>query len=169
MTERLVLSALVENHSGVLLRVAGLFSRRGYNITSLTVCETEDPQFSRMTIVAQAEPATFRQIEKQLLKVQDVRKVVRLNDDNITASELLLIKINASKENRHEALAVAMQFGARVMDIGETTITVELTGMSDKLDEFISQLERFGVCELARTGINALERGDSTIKKDLDV
>lgn len=169
MTEKLVLSALVDNHSGVLLRVAGLFARRGYNIASLTVCETEDPRFSRMTIVAQAEPFTFRQIEKQLLKVEDVWKVVRLDEENASSSELLLVKVKTVNGDRAEVLQIVLAFGARVMDIGDNTITIELTGQSQKLDRFVEALQEHGICELARTGITALERGDDTIKKDLEV
>lgn len=168
MTEKLMLSALVDNHSGVLLRIAGLFARRGYNITSLTVSETEDPRFSRMSIEAQAEPSTFRQIEKQLLKVEDVRKVVRLSEENASFSELLLVKVNTEKDDRPEVLQLVLQFGGRIMDIGESTITVELTGQPAKVEQFIESLQKYGICELARTGITALERGDNTIRDNLD-
>ncbi|MCC8022205.1 MAG: acetolactate synthase small subunit [Clostridiales bacterium] len=166
MTEQLILSALVDNHSGVLQRVAGLFSRRGFNITSLTVCETEDHNYSRMTIVSQAEPETFRQIEKQLLKLEDVRKVVRLDSDNAISSELVLVKVSALNKDRPAVLDVVARFGARVKDIGHTTMTLELTGLSYRLDKFISRVEPFGILEMARTGFTALERGDVCIKDE---
>ena len=98
--EKLSLSALVANHAGVLLRVVGLFSRRGYNIQSLTVSETEDPRFSRMTIVSEAAPVTFRQMEKQLLKLEDVVKVIRLEEDHLIASELALVKVRSLNKDR---------------------------------------------------------------------
>lgn len=167
MTERLVLSALVDNHYGVLQRVAGLFSRRGFNITSLTVCETEDPRVSRMTVVSQSEPETFRQIEKQLLKLEDVRKVVRLNHENAISSELLLIKVSALNKDRPAVLEAVGKYGARVKDIGHTTMTIELTGISSRIDKFISSMEDFGIIEMARTGFTALQRGDAGIKDEM--
>lgn len=165
MTEQLILSALVHNHFGVLQRVAGLFSRRGFNITSLTVCETEDPEFSRMTIVSQSEPETFRQIEKQLLKLEDVYKVVRLESKTAVSSELVLVKVSALNSDRPAVLEVVDKFGAKIKDIGHTSITVELTGISSRIDKFILCMESFGIVELARTGFTALNRGDSGIKE----
>lgn len=164
MTKQLILSALVYNHSGVLQRVAGLFSRRGYNITSLTVCETEDPQLSRMTIVSQSEPETFRQIEKQLLKLEDVFKVVRLDPQTSVSSELAIVKVSALNKDRPSVLADVESFGARVKDIGHTTMTLELTGITARIDEFITSMEKFGIVEMARTGFTALGRGDTSIK-----
>lgn len=166
MTEQLILSALVDNHYGVLQRVAGLFSRRGFNITSLTVCETEDPNFSRMTIVSQSDPETFRQIEKQLFKLEDVRKVVCLNSGNSISSELVLIKVSALNKDRPAVLETVDKYGAKVKDIGHTTMTLELTGITSRIDEFISRMESFGILEMARTGFTALERGDACIKDE---
>ncbi len=163
MQQQLVLSALVQNHYGVLLRVAGLFSRRGYNIISLTVSETEDMQYSRMTIVASADPSTFRQMEKQLLKLEDVIKVVRLEPEEASTSELLLVKLVALPAERAQLLKTATQYGARVMDVGDKTMTVELTGIPSRLDHFIENIRQFGIVELARTGLTALERGDNSI------
>ena len=167
MTKQLILSALVDNHSGVLQRVAGLFSRRGFNITSLSVCETEDINLSRMTIVSQAEPETFRQIEKQLLKLEDVRKVVCLDDNNSVSSELVLIKVSALNKDRPKVLTVVSMYGARIIDIGHTTITMELTGVSSRLDEFVEMMNEFGIVEMARTGFTALNRGDICIKDEM--
>lgn len=166
MTEQLILSALVDNHYGVLQRVAGLFSRRGFNITSLTVCETEDSRYSRMTIVSQSEPETFRQIEKQLLKIEDVRKVVRLDNQNSVSSELVLIKVSALNKDRPAVLEMVGKYGAKVKDIGHTTMTLELTGITSRIDKFIARMEGFGILEMARTGFTALERGDTCIKDE---
>lgn len=168
MTKQLILSALGDNHSGVLQRVAGLFSRRGFNITSLTVCETEDPNYSRMTIVSQSEPETFRQIEMQLLKLEDVRKVLCLNEENSVSSELVLIKVAALNKDRPAVLTAVGRYGARVKDIGHTTMTLELTGISSRIDKFILSMEYFGILELARTGFTALGRGDSCIKDEIE-
>lgn len=158
---------MVENHSGVLQRVAGLFSRRGYNISSLTVCETEDPAFSRMTIVSQADPDTFRQIEKQLYKLENVKKVVKLDNTNSISSELVLLKVSALNRDRPAVLDVVSKFGARVKDIGHTTITIELTGVSPRLDDFINSMEQFRIVEMARTGFTALNRGDVCIRDEI--
>lgn len=166
MTEQLSLSALVVNHSGVLQRVAGLFSRRGYNIVSLTVCATEDKEFSRMTIVAQAEPENFRQIERQLFKLEDVKKVIRLEPDRMVSSELLLVKVNALNKDRPAVLRVVGGYGAQVKDIGHKTMTIELTGLSNVLDRFVAEITPFGILELARTGLTALGSGDTCIKDE---
>jgi len=167
MAEKLLLSALVNNHSGVLLRVAGLFSRRGFNIKSLTVCETENPAFSRMTIVSEADESTFRQIEQQLLKLEDVRKVIRIEPEKLVASELLLVKVKASNSQRPAVLKAIAKYGARVKDIGHNSITSELTGLPSVIDEFIQELEMHGILELSRSGITALESGDVSITDEI--
>lgn len=167
MSEKLLLSALVNNHSGVLLRVAGLFSRRGFNIESLTVCETENPEFSRMTIVSETEPTAFRQIEKQLLKLEDVIKVVRLEEDKLVSSELLLIKVKAGDGERSDVLKVVSKYGARVKDIGPKSITSELTGEPALIDGFIAAMEAYTIIELSRSGITALESGDVSITDEI--
>ncbi|MCR4924756.1 MAG: acetolactate synthase small subunit [Clostridiales bacterium] len=168
MAEKLLLSALVNNHAGVLLRVAGLFSRRGFNISSLTVCETENPKFSRMTIVSEAEPNTFRQIEQQLLKLEDVIKVIRLKDEKYVSSELLLVKVRAENKDRPAVLQTISKYGARVKDIGHLTITSELTGIPSIIDEFVKELEAHTIIELTRSGVTALESGDISINDDID-
>lgn len=166
MTEKLALSALVNNHAGVLLRVAGLFARRGFNIQSLTVSKTENPEFSRMTIVSQADPSTFRQIEMQLLKIEDVQKVVRLEDDRMTSSELLLVKVSALNKDRPAVLGTLLKFGARVRDIGHKTITAELTGETATVDEFVKEISQHHIIELSRSGITALGSGDGSINDE---
>lgn len=169
MKEKLVLSVLVDNVSGVLQRVASLFSRRGYNISSLTVSETENPLFSRMTIEVHTEPENFRQIKRQLIKLEIVKKVSQLNDSSAVSSELLLIKVMAKGlEKKNALLAFNVKYGARVLDVSLDTITLEFTGISDTIDEFIEQLEKeFGIVELARTGITSLERGAGSFTENV--
>lgn len=169
MKEKLVLSVLVDNESGVLQRVAALFSRRNYNISSLTVSETEDENFSRMTIETYTEPENFRQIKRQLQKLEIVKKVAELTEENAVSSELLLVKVHAQGiPQKNELLAFNIKYGARVLDISLETITLEFTGAGDTIDEFVSYLEkRFGIIELARTGITSLVRGEGSFTDDI--
>lgn len=169
MKEKLVLSVLVDNESGVLQRVASLFSRRNYNISSLTVSETEDPKFSRMTIETNTEPENFRQIKRQLIKLEIVKKVQALTEENSISSELLLVKVNAKGiEQKNELLAFNMRYGARVLDISLETITLEFTGAGETIDRFVAYLEEnFGIVELARTGITSLIRGEGSFTDDV--
>ena len=166
--EKLVLSVLVDNVSGVLQRVASLFSRRGYNISSLTVSETEDPLFSRMTIETYTEPENFRQIKAQLLKLEIVKKVAVLNAENSVSSELLLIKVRAKGiEKKNNLLEVNRRYGARVVDVTLESFTFELTGRVENVDNFIKEVSAFGIIEMARTGATALERGADSFKEDI--
>ncbi len=168
MTEKLILSVLVDNQSGVLQRVASLFSRRGYNIESLTVSETEDPAFSRMTIVTSTQPEMFRQIEMQLIKLEIVKKVAILKPENSVSSELLLIKVRAKGiEKKNALLEVNRRFGARIVDVTLESFTLELTGRTEAVDEFISSISDFGIIELARTGVTSLERGADSFSEDI--
>ncbi|MBR1762717.1 MAG: acetolactate synthase small subunit [Eubacterium sp.] len=161
MKEKLILSVLVDNESGVLQRVASLFSRRGYNISSLTVSETEKEEYSRMTIETVTEPENFRQIKRQLAKLEVVKEVLTLTEENSVSSELLLVKVNAKGiDEKNSVLAYNVKFGARVLDVSLETMTLELTGTGETLDEFVAYLEEnFGICEIARTGITSLMRG----------
>lgn len=169
MKEKLVLSVLVDNESGVLQRVASLFSRRSYNISSLTVSETEDPAFSRMTIETYTEPENFRQIKQQLLKLEIVKKVAELEPNKSVSSELLLVKVKAAGvEQKNALLTFNMNYGARVLDISKTTITLEFTGRGEAIDLFINDLVKdFGIVELARTGVTSLERGEGSFTDDI--
>ncbi len=169
MKEKLVLSVLVDNESGVLQRVASLFSRRAYNISSLTVSETEDPNFSRMTIETNTEPENFRQIKRQLLKLEIVKKVSELVPENSVSSELLLVKVNAKGITQKNALlAFNVRYGARVLDVSLETMTLEFTGAGETIDKFIDELEAdFGIVELARTGVTSLERGEGSFTDDV--
>ena len=135
MKEKLILSVLVDNESGVLQRVASLFSRRNYNISSLTVSETEDPNFSRMTIETNTEPENFRQIKAQLKKLEIVKKVAELTDETSVSSELLLVKVKAKGiPQKNALLAFNMRYGARVLDMSLETITLEFTGTGETID-----------------------------------
>lgn len=159
-----VLSVLVENHSGVLSRVSGLFSRRGYNIDSLSVGETEDPKISRMTIVADADEYTLEQIKKQLNKLVDVIKIIELKEDHAIYRELALIKIAATKENRAEIIEIANIFRAHIVDVASESIVIEATGDQGKISALSNMLVSYGIKEVIRTGLTALERGEKELK-----
>lgn len=169
MKEKLILSVLVDNESGVLQRVASLFSRRNYNISSLTVSETEDPNFSRMTIETNTEPENFRQIKAQLKKLEIVKKVAELTDETSVSSELLLVKVKAKGiPQKNALLAFNMRYGARVLDMSLETITLEFTGTGETIDRFVDYLENhLGIVELARTGITSLARGEESFIEDV--
>ncbi|RZT01951.1 acetolactate synthase small subunit [Cuneatibacter caecimuris] len=154
-----VFSLLVDNQAGVLSRVAGLFSRRGYNIDSLTVGETENPAFSRMTVVASGEPEVLEQIEKQLLKLIDVKEIKVLPANMSVCRELILVKVMVEAQDRQQVISVADIFRAKIVDVSEHSMMVELTGNEQKLEAFTKLLEQFRIRELARTGITGLGRG----------
>lgn len=151
-----VLSILVENQPGVLVRVASLFSRRGYNIDSLTVSETENPLYSRMTIVATGDAFILEQIHKQLEKVEDVVEVHRLSEKEVVARELALIAVRAEDQHRAAIVAAVDIFRGRVIDAQLQTLTIEITGAKDKVDALIDLLKPYGVTQLTRTGLTAL-------------
>jgi len=153
------LSVLVENKAGVLMRVASLFARRGFNIDSLAVGVTEDPTLSRMTIVVSAEDTPLEQVTKQLHKLINVIKVQDLDPKEMTDRELVLYKVNAPAERRHEIIEIANVFRAKVVDVGKQSLTIEATGTGDKLLAMEDLLRAYGIKELARTGKIALARG----------
>lgn len=159
-----VLSVLVENHSGVLSRVSGLFSRRGYNIDSLSVGETEDPTVSRMTIVADADEYTLEQIKKQLNKLVDVIKIIELKEEQAIYRELALIKVGATNENRAEIIEIAHIFRAHVVDVANESVVIEATGIQGKISALTNMLMPYGIKEVIRTGLTALERGEKELK-----
>jgi len=158
-----VFSILVGNEAGVLSRVAGLFSRRGYNIDSLTVGVTQDPKYSRMTVTVTGDDDVLEQIEKQLAKLVDVKEIVELPAGSV-CRELILIKVEADAARRQEVVAVADIFRANIVDVKEGTMTIELTGSQSKLNAFIELLGDFKITELARTGITGLARGAASLK-----
>lgn len=156
---RMVLSILVENTAGVLSRVSGLFSRRGYNIDSLTVGVTENPQYSRMTVAVTGEEEILEQIQKQLSKLVDVKQISELKDGASVCRELILIKVAAKAEQRQQIIAIADVFRAKIVDVAQESLMVELTGTQAKLDAFTGLLEGYEIKELVRTGIAGLARG----------
>ncbi len=153
------LSVLVENHFGVLARVAGLFSARGFNISSLAVAETEDPTVSIMTIVVDGDERVIDQVKKQLNKLIDVIKVKDLTEQGHISRELALIKVVVDSAKRREIIEIADVFKGRVVDISHEALTVEVTGDSQKIDAVIDLLKVYGIKEMARTGKVALIRG----------
>lgn len=158
-----ILSVLVNNQMGVLSRVSGLFSRRGYNIDSLSVGVTEDKKISRMTIVVDCEDGTITQIVNQLDKLEDVIKICEFKD-NAVYRELGLIKIDANNVQRKEIIDIANIFRAKVIDIANNALILEVTGNQEKVSALISMLEDYGVKEVIRTGLTAIERGEDSLK-----
>ena len=157
------MSALVENHAGTLSRVSGLFSRRGFNIDSLTVGETDNPSISRMTIAVSGNERVLEQIVKQLSKLVDVIAVRELESSSCLRREIMLIKTSADEKTRPAVLEIAGIFRARIVDVSPSTITVEATGSMEKLDGLVLLLQPYGILELARTGMVALERGSKVL------
>lgn len=155
-----VLSVLVDNKSGVLNRVAGLFSRRAYNIISLTVGETADPKFSRMTIVVSGDDDILEQIIKQISKLEDVKDVEVLKNGESVIRELILVKVKADQSQRQQIVAMTDIFRANIVDVAKDSLMVELTGNPSKLEAFIDLLDGFEIIQLVRTGITGLPRGE---------
>lgn len=160
---RHTLSVLVEDKPGVLARIAGLFSRRGFNIESLAVGPTEVPDISRMTIVVNVEDLPLEQVTKQLNKLVNVLKVVELDSTVSVQRELLLIKVRADVETRSHVLETVQLFRAKVVDVAADAVTVEATGSRDKLEALLRVLEPFGIKELVQSGMVAVGRGPRSI------
>ena len=156
---RHTISVLVQNHPGVLSRVSGLFSSRGYNIESLAVGETEDPECSRMTIVVSGDDTVLDQIEKQLGKLIEVIKVGDLKAPNSLSRELSLFKVKAEGHSRQELFEIANVFRAKIVDVSTTSLTIEVTGNREKVEGFIELVKPHGILELVRTGSVAIGRG----------
>lgn len=161
---KFVLSVLVENHAGVLSRVSGLFSRRGYNIDSLTVCETSDPTRSRMTIVVRGDEYILEQIEKQLLKLVEVISIQHCNSETTCQRQTALIKVRAKGEKRAIVIETCNIYRAHIVDVGLDSVIVEATGSETKIDSLIRLLEPFGILEFAKSGLTAMGRGDNILQ-----
>ncbi len=155
---KMVLSLLVENTSGVLSRVAGLFSRRGYNIDSLTVGITEDPKFSRMTVAVSGDDLILSQIKKQLLKLEDVKTITELKGGESVVRELMLVKILTDMTERQQIISLANVFRAQVVDVSADSVMIEMTGNTNKIEAFIKLLDGFRIAEMVRTGLTGLTR-----------
>lgn len=156
---KMVLSILVDNTAGVLSRVSGLFSRRGYNIDSLTVGETQNPKISRMTVVAEGDNQILEQIHNQLQKLEDVVEIVELHNYDAVCRELILVRVQAGDQDRQAVIAVADIFRAKIVDVAKESLMIELTGNQAKIDAFIKLLDGFKIIEMVRTGITGLVRG----------
>jgi len=161
---RHVISILLENESGALSRVAGLFSARGYNIESLTVAPTEDSTLSRMTLVTRGSDEIIEQITKQLNKLVDVVKLMDLSEGPHIERELMLIKVNATGELREEVKRLVDIFRGHIIDVTETSYTIELTGNGDKLDAFIQTLGKTGIIEVVRSGPSGIASGEKALR-----
>ncbi|MBE3113289.1 MAG: acetolactate synthase small subunit [Candidatus Hydromicrobium sp.] len=157
-----IISVLVENKSGVLAKISGLFSRRGFNIESLAVGPTDDEKISRITIVVNAEEHSIEQIIKQLYKLINVIKIQELDPSNIVERELVLIKVNADSKTRPEILEIVSVFRANIVDVAKKTIMIEITGNSRKVKGLEELLRPFGILELVRTGKIACSRGSKS-------
>ena len=157
------LSVLVENKPGVLARIASLFSRRGFNIDSLAVGPTEHAEISRMTIVVNVEESPLEQVTKQLNKLVEVIKIVELEPRETVERELLLVKVKADADTRGQVLDAVQLFRAKVVDVAVDAVTIEVTGNTDKLSDFLRVLEPFGVRELVQSGMVAIGRGSRSI------
>lgn len=159
MMQKRVFQLLADNTSGVLSRISGLFSRRGYNIESITAGVTADPRFSRVTIVTYGDDEILEQIEKQVGKLVDVRNIRELKPEESVYRELALIKVKADPQQRQNIIAVADIFRANIIDVAKESLIIELTGNQAKIEAFINLLDGYEILELARTGIAGLGRG----------
>ena len=157
---RHIISILIENESGALSRVAGLFSARGYNIESLTVAPTEDPSLSRMTLVTRGNEDIIEQITKQLNKLIDVVKLIDLAESVHIERELMMVKIKTTKQTRDEIRSMAAIFRGKIIDVTPTTYVVEITGPSSKLDAFIAAIDMDTIIEVVRSGPTGISRGE---------
>lgn len=161
--QKKVFQLLVDNTSGVLSRISGLFSRRGYNIESITAGYTANPKYSRITIVTNGDDEILDQIEKQVAKLVDVVDVKVLEPDSSVYRELVLIKVRANHENRRNIIEISNLFRTRIIDTSPDSLIIELTGETGKIDAFITMLGDFEILEIARTGITGLGRGIANV------
>lgn len=163
LMQKKVFQLLVNNTSGVLSRISGLFARRGYNVESITAGVTADPRITRITIVASGDDEILEQIEKQVSKLEDVRNIKELKPEKSVYRELIMVKVRASAEQRQGVISVADIFRAKIIDIAPESLMIELTGNQQKIDAFIGLLEGYEILELARTGIAGLGRGTEPV------
>ena len=161
MEREYIIAVLVENKSGVLAHIAGLFSGRGFNIKELSVGETENPEYSRMTIVVKGDDMIVEQIKKQLNKFIDVIKVIDLTNVSSVHREIILIKVKAPQNRRQEIFQISDVFKGKVVDISLDSLTLEVTGIAEKIEALISLLKPYGIQEIARTGRVSISRGIS--------
>ncbi len=165
---RHVLSVLVRNHSGVLSRVAGLFSRRGFNIDSLSVGETDSPEISRMTLVVHGDDMVIEQISRQLDKLHDVKFIMELDTNHASFKELALVKVNTDAKSRVNIIGIIDMFNADIIDVATETVTVEITGDQRDINNFIELVSPYGIKELTRTGLIAIQKGNYGIIDNIE-
>ena len=163
MIERFTVGLIVANHHSVLNRIAGLYGKRGYNIDSLAVGETEDPRFSRMTIVSTGDEYIRSQVVKQLNKLHDVKMAVLLETVESISVEHLLIKLQTNGEGSSDIAALLNAYGGKIIDLGERFITADLTGDTDRINDFIEKCRQYGILELCRSGSLALSKGTEKV------
>lgn len=161
--DRYTLGILVNNQPGVLSRVVGLFSRRGYNIDSLSVGETETKEISRITIVVTGDRQIVEQIQKQVEKLHDVKSVLELTMQGSIQTELVLVKVTTTPKTRAAVIELSEIYKAKIMDVTESTLTMRITGPADKISTFLHLVTPYGITELVRTGITAMERGSQAM------
>ncbi len=161
--QRKVFQILVDNTSGVLSRISGLFSRRGYNIDSITAGVTADPKYTRITIVTSGDEQILDQIEKQVAKLVDVQDIRELEPDSSVYRELAMVKVRCAPEQRQSIISVADVFRGNIIDVSAEALLVEITGSQEKIDAFLKLLDGYEILELARTGIAALGRGTENV------
>ena len=169
MEKRYTVAVLVRNQFGVLNRVTSMFRRRQFNIDSLTVSETESPELSRITVQFDGDSNTKRQLIDQLYKLPDVQSIKELAGEGVVSAELLLIKMANNHKYRDEILAAAEAFGAKTVDYAKESIVLQLTDSSRRIDDFINLMKDYDILEICRTGVVALERGESTIRKVINI
>jgi len=158
-----VYSLLVDNNPSVLSRISGLFSRRGYNIDSITAGVTADPKYTRITIVSSGDELVLSQIERQVRKLEDVREIKVLSPENSVFRELIMVKIKADADQRTEIISLADIFRANIVDVKQESVVIEMTGNQQKLEAFLSLLDGYEILEIARTGITGLSRGSQDV------
>ena len=161
--DKCVLSVLVKNKAGVLSRVSGLFSRRGYNIDSLTVCETSNPEHSRMTIVVKGDEYILEQIKKQLAKLEEVISINKCESMSSVEREMALIKVKAEANNRGTFIETCDIYKARIVDVSLESVIIEITGSEEKIESLLRLLEPYGILEYVKTGLTAMDRGAVTM------
>lgn len=166
MEQRYVIAILVDNAPGILTRVASMFNRRGFNIDSLTVSETEQPEFSRITISLTGDQSIAKQIIKQLQKLYNVKQVEVMEKDDSVYRELALIKLKNQPETRQEILSAVDIFRSKIVDFSPEALCVEITGESSKIEAFISLVSPLGIIEMCRTGVVAIERGSNVLNTE---
>lgn len=163
--KQIVLSLLVDNNPGVLARVASLFSRRGYNIDSLSAGVTDSPKYTRITVAVSGDDQILEQIRNQIQKLEEVRRIIVLDDKESVCRELVLVKVMADKKEKQDIIAIADVFRAKLVDVSMESVMIELTGNQNKLDAFLNLLSDYEVLELVRTGLTGMGRGMSVLKR----